>query len=86
MCQFQQVWPIKARREKKKKKKRRKRKRKRKKEKGRKTEKVEGLRIQFIFSRRGVGKPRKFGLVEPTKQGAIGLQLHGIIRQGVLKT
>ncbi len=32
------------------------------------------------------GKPKKFGLVEPTKQDAIGLQLDGIIHWGVLKT
>ena len=44
MCQFQQVWPIKARCEKKKKRKKKKKKGKKRKEK--KRNKVEGLRIQ----------------------------------------
>ena len=68
MCRFQQVWPIKARCEKKKRKRKEK---ERKKE--RKRKKVRFLDVAW-------GKSRKFGLVEPTKQDAIRLQLNGIIR------
>ena len=57
MCQFQQVWPIKARREKRKKK--RKIKKERKKREGKK--KVGGLRIHHM-----VWYGMKSGVVEPT--------------------
>ena len=64
MCQFQQVWPIKARREKKK----RKEKRKKKERKGKEKKKVGGLRIHMVWY------GMKSGVVEPT-----GVWFEGII-------
>ena len=68
MCQFQQVWPIKARREKRKRKEKEKKKKKKgkkkeikgkKERKGKEKKKVGGLRIHIWYG-------MKFGVVEPT--------------------